>query len=104
MTPQMCQQAMDAVGSGVSASLRAVDCAATASAQAAFGHLFGSDGALLPALTILLTLYVAFFALSLIVVLVANVTWGLTGFCGTEWPKRVTTASYSTPSTSILFV
>jgi type IV secretion system protein VirB6 len=67
VTPQMCQQAMDAVGSGVSASLRAVDCAATASAQAAFGHLFGSDGALLPALTILLTLYVAFFALSLIV-------------------------------------
>ena len=67
MTFAACQQAMDAVGSGVSASLRAVDCAANASAQAAFGRLFGSDGALLPALTILLTLYVAFFALSLIV-------------------------------------
>src|SRR6187455_3167581 len=50
-----CQQAMSAVGS-----------AANASAQSAFGRLFGSDGALLPALTILLTLYVAFFALSLI--------------------------------------
>src|SRR6187455_2885053 len=61
-----CQQAMSAVGSGVSASLRAVDCAANASAQSAFGRLFGSHGALLPALTILLTLYVAFFALSLI--------------------------------------
>jgi type IV secretion system protein VirB6 len=57
---------MSAVGSGVSASLRAVDCAANASAQSAFGRLFGSHGALLPALTILLTLYVAFFALSLI--------------------------------------
>jgi len=67
MNPAICQQAMNAVGSGVSASLRAVDCAATASAQAAFGRLFGSGGVLLPALTILLTLYVAFFALSLIV-------------------------------------
>jgi type IV secretion system protein VirB6 len=66
MTIAACQQAMNAVGSGVSASLRAVDCAATASAQSAFGRLFGSDGALLPALTILLTLYVAFFAFSLI--------------------------------------
>lgn len=62
----VCQRAMDAVGSGVSASLRAVDCAATASAQSAFGRLFGSDGVLLPALTVLLTLYVAFFAFSLI--------------------------------------
>ncbi|HEU4650799.1 MAG TPA: type IV secretion system protein [Croceibacterium sp.] len=61
-----CQQAMNAVGTGVSASLRAVDCAANATAQTAFGRLFGSDGALLPALTILLTLYVGFFALSLI--------------------------------------
>jgi type IV secretion system protein VirB6 len=66
MTIAACQQAMNAVGTGVSASLRAVDCAATASAQSAFGRLFGSDGVLLPALTILLTLYVAFFALSLI--------------------------------------
>ncbi len=65
MTPQ-CQQALDGVGSGVAASLRAVDCAATSTAQAAFGRLFGTDGALLPVLTILLTLYVAFFAFSLI--------------------------------------
>jgi type IV secretion system protein VirB6 len=66
MTVAMCQQAMEGVGSGVSASLRAVDCAATATAQSAFGRLFGTDGALLLALQILLTLYVAFFAFSLI--------------------------------------
>jgi len=66
MTPQMCQQALEGVGNGVAASLQAVDCAASATAQAAFGRLFGSNGALLPALTILLTLYVAFFAFSLI--------------------------------------
>ena len=66
MNVGVCQQALDSVGSGVAASLRAVDCAANATAQAAFGRLFGADGALIPALTILLTLYVAFFALTLI--------------------------------------
>ena len=66
MNPVPCQQALDGVGNGVASSLRAVDCAASSTAQAAFGRLFGTDGALLPALTILLTLYVAFFAFSLI--------------------------------------
>ena len=66
LTPALCQEAMDGVGSGVAMSLRAVDCAAAATSQAAFGRLFASDGALLPALTILLTLYVAFFAFGLI--------------------------------------
>lgn len=66
MNQATCQQALEGVGAGVAASLRAVDCAAGATAQAAFGRLFGSDGALLPALTILLTLYVAFFAFGLI--------------------------------------
>ena len=66
MNAAACQQALEGVGAGVAASLRAVDCAAGATAQAAFGRLFGSDGALLPALTILLTLYVAFFAFALI--------------------------------------
>ncbi len=66
MNPAICQQAMDNVGSGVAASLRAVDCAGYAMAQQAFGGLFAKDGVLLPALTILLTLYVAFFAFSLI--------------------------------------
>lgn len=66
MRSAACQQAVDAVGSGVAASLQGVDCAASAMAQMAFGRLFGTDGALMPALTILLTLYVAFFAFSLI--------------------------------------
>ncbi len=66
MNTATCQQLMDEVGNGVAASLRAVDCVAGATAQDAFGRLFGTDGALLPALTILLTLYVAFFAFSLI--------------------------------------
>ena len=65
MNPQLCQQALEGVGSGVAASLYAVDCAASETTQAAFGRLFGPGGALLPALTILLTLYVAFFAFSL---------------------------------------
>jgi type IV secretion system protein VirB6 len=66
VNPVSCQQALEGVGAGVAASLQAVDCAANATAQAAFGRLFAGDGALLPALTILLTLYVAFFAFSLI--------------------------------------
>ena len=66
MNPAMCQQAMDSVGSGVAASLHAIDCAGYAMAQEAFGGLFSKNGVLLPALTILLTLYVAFFAFSLI--------------------------------------
>lgn len=66
MSSRFCQQAMDNVGNGVGASLRAVDCAAAEMAQAAFGRLFGADGALTPALTILLTLFIAFFAFSLI--------------------------------------
>ncbi|MEO6042095.1 MAG: type IV secretion system protein [Croceibacterium sp.] len=66
MNPAACQQALEGVGSGVAASLRAVDCAATAASQQAFGRLFGHGGALLPALSILLTLYVAFFAFALI--------------------------------------
>jgi type IV secretion system protein VirB6 len=66
MNAATCQQIMDGVGTGVAASLQAVDCAAGMSAEAAFGRLFGANGALLQALTILLTLYVAFFAFSLI--------------------------------------
>ena len=66
MNERFCTAALDGVGSSVAASLHAVDCAANATAQAAFGHLFGHGGALLPALTILLTLYVAFFSFSLL--------------------------------------
>ena len=66
MSVSACQYAVDGVGSGIAASLHAVDCAAGQMAQAAFGRLFGSEGALVPALTILLTLYVALFAFALI--------------------------------------
>lgn len=65
MSPQ-CQQAIAEVGNGVAASLRGVDCLASDMTHAAFGRLFGSQGALLPALSILLTLFIAFFAFALI--------------------------------------
>lgn len=52
--------------SGVAAALRAVDCLSNEAAATAFGRLFGGQGALTPALTILLTLYIAFFAVSLL--------------------------------------
>jgi len=61
-----CDQARAEIGNGIAASLRAVDCVSADMTQAAFGRLFGSGGALVPALTILLTLYVAFFAVSLL--------------------------------------
>lgn len=51
---------------GAAPALRAVDCLANEAAGRAFGRLFGTDGALLPALTIVLTLYIAFFAVSLL--------------------------------------
>ena len=66
MSPAACQYAVEGVGSGVAASLQGVDCAASQMAQMAFARLFGSEGALVPALTILLTLYVALFAFALI--------------------------------------
>jgi type IV secretion system protein VirB6 len=61
-----CQQAVADVGSGIAASLRGVDCVTMGATQAAFGRLFGSSGILLPALTLMLTLYVAFFAIQLL--------------------------------------
>ncbi len=51
---------------GVAPALRAVDCLSNERAASAFGRLFGADGALLPALTIILTLYIAFFAISML--------------------------------------
>jgi type IV secretion system protein VirB6 len=66
MTAASCQSAVEGVGNSVAASLHGVDCAAGQMAEAAFGRLFGSHGALLPALTILLTLYVALFAFALV--------------------------------------
>lgn len=60
-----CQQFVDNASLGVAPALRAVDCLAAETTAAAFGRLFGGQGSLAPALTILLTLYIAFFAISL---------------------------------------
>jgi len=57
-SPQ-CQSAMEGVGAGIGASLRAIDCAAGAMSQAAFGRIFGPDGAFVGPLQVLLTLFVA---------------------------------------------
>lgn len=66
MNAAACQQALEGVGAGVAASLRAVDCVASGVTTQAFGRLFAPGGSLVPVLTILLTLYVAFFAISLL--------------------------------------
>ena len=60
-----CDLAAQEVGAGITAALTAVDCIATEVSDQAFGQLFGSDGQLTTVLTILLTLYVAFFGFSL---------------------------------------
>ena len=51
---------------GIAAALRVVDCESARAAEAGFGQLFGPNGALGAALTILLTLYVALIALNLL--------------------------------------
>ena len=61
-----CEAAARELGNGIAAALRAVDCVAGETTAAAFGRLFAPGGALLTVLTILLTLYVAFFALGLL--------------------------------------
>lgn len=61
-----CEQVVANAALGVAPALRAVDCLAGETTAMAFGRLFGGQGALAPALTILLTLYIAFFALSLL--------------------------------------
>ena len=61
-----CEQLTASASAGVAPALRAVDCLSNEATAAAFGRLFGGQGALLPALTILLTLYIAFFAISLL--------------------------------------
>ncbi|MEO1729909.1 MAG: type IV secretion system protein [Pseudomonadota bacterium] len=60
-----CDLAAQEVGAGITAALTAVDCIATEVSNEAFGKLFASDGQLATVLTILLTLYVAFFGFSL---------------------------------------
>ena len=61
-----CTSLAAAAPNGVAPALRAVDCLANEAAATAFSRLFGSAGSLTPALTILLTLYIAFFAISLL--------------------------------------
>ena len=61
-----CEQLTQVASAGVAPALRAVDCVANEMAASAFGRLFGAEGAMAPVLTILLTLYIAFFAYSLI--------------------------------------
>lgn len=61
-----CQRQMEAVGAGIGASLRGVDCAANAMAEAAFNRLFTEGGFLGPTLTIILTLFVALLGFALI--------------------------------------
>jgi len=52
--------------SGFASALAMVDCRSGQAIAGAFSRLFGAHGALLPALTILLTLYVAIFAIGLL--------------------------------------
>jgi len=64
-----CEQLTANATAGVAPALRAVDCLANESTASAFARLFGDSsggGTLLPALTVLLTLYIAFFAVSLL--------------------------------------
>ncbi|AUX71024.1 type VI secretion protein [Porphyrobacter sp. HT-58-2] len=60
-----CDMAAQAMGSGVSAALTAVDCIASGVSEQAFNRLFGTEGQLAVALTLLLGFYVAFFGISL---------------------------------------
>jgi type IV secretion system protein VirB6 len=61
-----CDQFTELASAGVGPALRAVDCIAGETTAMAFGRLFGAGGAMGPVLTILLTLYIAFFAISLL--------------------------------------
>ena len=58
--------ALDLDNGGLGQALRAVDCRTGEGTAVAFGRLFGAHGTLMPALTGLLTLYVAIFAIGLL--------------------------------------
>ncbi len=60
-----CDMAAQAMGTGVSSALTAVDCIASGMSEQAFNRLFGSQGQFTFALTMLLVLYVAGFGISL---------------------------------------
>lgn len=61
-----CTELVNIASAGVAPALRAVDCVAGEMTAAAFSRLFGAEGAMAPVLTIVLTLYIAFFAISLL--------------------------------------
>lgn len=61
-----CDNAAAELGNGVAAALRAVDCVANETIASAFGRLFAPGGALVTVLTILLTLFVAWFGINLL--------------------------------------
>lgn len=61
-----CDALVQGATGGVAASLRAVDCVSAEATASAFTRLFGTHGALLPALTLLLTIYIGAFALMLL--------------------------------------
>ncbi|KWV90871.1 type IV secretion system protein [Erythrobacter sp. YT30] len=60
-----CDLVAQEMGTGVAAALTAVDCLASQVSEQAFGRLFGTDGQMALALTLLLVFYVAFFGISL---------------------------------------
>lgn len=64
-TSAQCTNALEGVGAGIGASLRAIDCAASEMSQAAFSRIFGAEGAFQLPLQILLTLFVAFLGFGL---------------------------------------
>jgi type IV secretion system protein VirB6 len=51
---------------GIAEALRVVDCVSAEGTAKAFGRLFGADGSLVTALTLLLTLYIALLAVNLL--------------------------------------
>lgn len=61
-----CDIAMENLSGGVGGALTAIDCMASDVTAQTFGRLFAPGGALGSVLTILLTLYVAFFAIGLL--------------------------------------
>jgi type IV secretion system protein VirB6 len=61
-----CDALVTNASAGVAPALRAVDCLTGQETAGAFARLFGGHGALLSALTLLLTLYIGFFAIALL--------------------------------------
>lgn len=90
-----CQRQMEGVGAGIGASLRGVDCAANAMAQAAFNRLFVDGGFLGPTLTAVLTIFIALFGFAL---MTGRTRIGL----ATLTPKMATLALVVTFATSWL--